>query len=83
MTSDQQESSRPGPQQPSGPDLPGPIAPTAGEDGQLLLDEDGKPVMTPVTPPDGTAGGLPPATTRRTFTNPDGSVCEQVSIVYD
>jgi hypothetical protein len=49
----------------------------------VVLDDEGDPVMAPVTPPEGTAGVLPPDTTRRTVRNPDGSVGEQVRISYE
>lgn len=83
MVPDQTESSQPRQQEEPGPFVPGPMAPVAGQDGRVVLDDDGNPVMAPVTPPDGTAGLLPPETTRRTVTNPDGSLSEQVSIVYE
>jgi hypothetical protein len=80
---DQTESSQAGQQEEPGPFMPGAMAPLAGEDGRMVLDDEGNPVMVPVTPPDGTAGVLPPETTRRTVTNPDGTVSEQVSITYE
>jgi hypothetical protein len=83
MVPDQSEPSQPRQQEVPGPFVPGPMAPVAGGDGQVVLDDDGNPVMAPVAPPDGTAGVLPPETTRRTVKNPDGSVSEQVSIVYE
>lgn len=83
MVPDQAESSQPRQQQEPGPFEPGLMAPVAGDDGRVMLDDDGNPVMAPVTPPDGTAGVLPPETTRRTVRTPDGSVSEEVSIVYE
>jgi hypothetical protein len=68
-------------QEPPEPNLPGPLAPLADKDGRTVLDEDGNPVMIPVTPPDETFAVLPPGTVRRTVTFPDGSVGEQISIV--
>jgi hypothetical protein len=68
-------------QEPPEPNLPGPSAPLVGKDGRTVLDEDGNPVMIPVTPPDEAVAELPPGTVRRTVTFPDGSVCEQISIV--
>ncbi|WP_344235226.1 hypothetical protein [Kribbella hippodromi] len=59
---------------------PGGQAPIADENGHVVLDEDGNPVMVAVTPPDGTAGALPPESIRRVVTNPDGTVSEQVII---
>jgi hypothetical protein len=83
MVPEQTESSQPRPRAEPGPFVPGPMAPVAGEDGRVVLDDEGNPVMAPVTPPDGTAGVLPPGTTRRTVGNPDGTVSEQVSIAYE
>jgi hypothetical protein len=83
MVPDQAESSQPRHQEEPGPFVPGLMAPLAGEDGRVVLDDDGNPVMVPVTPPDGTAGVLPHETTRRTVRNPDGSVSEQVRIISE
>jgi hypothetical protein len=83
VSSDRQGPAEPNPQEPPEPNLPGPLAPLASDkDGRLVLDEDGNQVMIPVTPPDGAVAVLPPGSTRRTVTAPDGSVGEQVSIVY-
>ncbi|MEV6417400.1 hypothetical protein [Kribbella sp. NPDC051718] len=58
-------------------------SPLADENGRVVLDEDGNPVMIPVAPPDGGVGVLPPGATRRTVQNPDGSVTEEVTIAFD
>lgn len=60
MVPEQAESSEPRAREEPGPFVPGPMAPVAGEDGRVMLDDEGNPVMAPVTPPDGTAGVLPP-----------------------
>lgn len=83
MVPEQTESSQPWPEEEPGKFAPGPMAPLAGKDGRVVLDDEGNPVMAPVTPADGTAGILPAGTTRRTVRNPDGSVGEQVSISYE
>ncbi|MGW6280045.1 hypothetical protein [Kribbella sp. NPDC055071] len=77
------ETSQPRQQEEPGPFVPGSVAPVAGDDGRVVLDDEGNPVMAPVVPPDGTVGELPPETTRRTVRNPDGTVSEQVNIVYE
>jgi hypothetical protein len=59
------------------------MAPLADEDGHVVRDEDGNPVMIPLTPPEGSVGVLPPGTTRRTVVNPDGSMSEQVIIASE
>ncbi|HET6292456.1 MAG TPA: hypothetical protein VFG33_03750 [Kribbella sp.] len=81
MSSDRQGPPEPNPQEPPEPNLPGPLAPLVGKDGRPVLDEDGNQVMIPVTPPDGAVAVLPPGSTRRMVTFPDGSVGEQVTIV--
>jgi hypothetical protein len=83
MVPEKAESSQPRHEEEPGPFVPGSMAPLAGEDGRVVLDDDGNPITSPVTPPDGTAGVLPPDTTRRTVRNPDGSVSEQVRIVSE
>lgn len=78
VSSDQQ-ASRQGPE----PTLPGPMAPLADEDGNVVRGKDGNPVMIPLTPAEGSVGVLPPGATRRTVENPDGSVSEQVTIASE
>jgi hypothetical protein len=70
-------------QEEPGPFAPGPVAPLAGAEGRVLLDENGEPVLIPVTPPDDASAVLPPGTIRRTAHNPDGSVTEHITITYD